>query len=158
MTKAVAVENVELAGIEQREGLLRQAAPDVAIGLGLGAVAYGAFKGQRDSFYWGVGQHAPDMVVALANSGAHPLVGFVGAAVGYAAAYKKRDKIRQVSAYSVATAANFAAEIGQEVLLYPDTGKHFYDALPETIKDYVFALGAATYFLRRRRAFKNSAA
>gem|GEM_PF-6683589 len=84
---------------------------------------------------------------SIENSLAHPILGYVGAAVGVWSA--KHTKLgHKTSAFVGATVVNSAAEVGQELL---DIGDGTNLVSGENVKDYTFAVaGLGLYALSEK--------
>ena len=99
--------------------------------------------------HYGVDKMAPHGIREVATSLRHPAVGFLGAfvadRVSRSRLFKKKDN--DVAMGVGATVANFATETAQgqvlfhEYFQYLGTGK-----IPETTKDYAFALAGAVIY------------
>lgn len=83
----------------------------------------------------------------IANSAGHPFFGYVGA---YAAALTTTAHKKSM-AFINTTIINFAAEQTQTSLIYPNYDPFSVPHLPETMKDYAFALGGGLLFMAMNR-------
>lgn len=147
-----------------RSSVLREKAKitrERVVGGLLGVAAMVAVKGQHTDYYWGYGERMPNITEAMANSMAHPLVGFVGAAVGVSIARRRRKKEARDSGslapIIMPVVANFYTEAAQAAILSPDEQSLFWNTPRETVKDYCFALaGAAVYMAVQKRKQSDS--
>lgn len=111
----------------------------------------------------GLDNDMPTLAHMAVDSGAHPAVGFMGA---WAADGSSRSFIRRSAGIAKtrlallgATVANFGVEIGQSLSVASPDYSNFLapQRLPETGKDYMFALaGMGLYLLQRRRHERGS--
>lgn len=126
---------------------IRKKAVTLAI---LAGLATAAFCGQR----YGLNNELPSYGTEVADSFAHPVLGYVGAW----AALSLTRTFRKAQAIAGATAFNFATEKAQSLLLSsPGYGDFLSQQnVPETLKDYAFALGGSALFLLQNR--KNNSA
>ncbi|MBI3494944.1 hypothetical protein HY004_03115 [Candidatus Saccharibacteria bacterium] len=111
----------------------------------LSATAIAATIGE----HYGVDKMLPHGLREVATSLRHPAVGFLGAfvadKVSRSRLFKKKDN--DVAMGIGATVANFATETAQGQVIFHEYFQYLGTSkLPETTKDYVFALaGAAIY-------------
>lgn len=143
---AAAPESLE--AMDQRSTLKQKGRKKrIATGLGLITLSVGAHFAQRYSLTNGL----PDVPRATSNSLQHPVLGYFGAWIAYNGARNHRV----LTAFSVATAADFAAEAGQAAITDPDHDPFEFlakSSLLESLKDYGFAIsGLALYFLQNRQ-------
>jgi hypothetical protein len=127
---------------------LKIAGTALALG-GLAAIGY-------DLQASGLTYSIPDYPRLATDSMKHPVLGYTGAAVGHVAtlatAKLRRKPISTETQFKAmfagATIANFGAEQAQSMFYAIDEYKSYFSAqhMPETVKDYVFALsGLALY-------------
>lgn len=138
----------------------------VGISVGLGAVSIGAVVAQ----YSGVSHNILQLPLAtevthgmeaVANSLAHPAVGYLGALVTVWAADRMKRKPNIITTAIVGgTIANVSVETVQDIFFtglrnsgITEASSHFWEQAQwgESIKDYAFALGGvAIYFLSEK--------
>ena len=110
----------------------------------LGVLAAAAFFGER----YGYNAQLPKVGTEIANSSAHPIVGYLGAWV----ATKVVKRFKPGASLAGATAADFVTEKSQSLLL---TSPYYnflsQQYLPETAKDYAFAIGGSLLFMIQDR-------
>lgn len=116
---------------------------------GLGVVAFFAHKMQVDNTMveW------PENIRDAMNSMSHPFLGYTGATIANALHRTKNYVTRIYYGYGLGTLTNFGTEIAQSVLVphSPETNFLAYRNIPETTKDYVFALGGIGLFAFREK-------
>lgn len=117
----------------------------VATAIGLAGLSATAYLGQR----YNLTEQLPNNERAVAESLAHPFIGYIGA---FAANAISNDKVKRAAlAIGGATALNFGVEAAQDAAVYNEDS--FYVNVPETVKDYIFALGGiALYEMQDRFA------
>ncbi len=104
--------------------------------------------------YLGVTNTLPEVPKFIASSLAHPVLGYTGAWAATSAFGRISDRFRTSVAIAGATVANFVTEKTQSALIADPQYINFLSAqnLPETTKDYAFALlGAGLFILQNRR-------
>jgi hypothetical protein len=110
----------------------------------LAGLATTAFFGEK----YGLNARLPEVGTEVANSCAHPIVGYMGAWV----ATKVIKRFKPGASLAGATVADFVAEKSQSLLL---TSPYYnflsQQYLPETVKDYAFALGGSLLFMAQDR-------
>lgn len=131
---------------EQAETTTQGRKERIIAALGLLAVAIPA----QVAHEYNVINDLPDGPEILAESLRHPIVGYIGAYTGAWLATKILPHYKSAAAFGAATMgtiANFSAESGQEISKSRDATEYLaFNRLPETAKDYIFALiGTALY-------------
>ncbi len=110
------------------------------------------------------GRLLPDYVQMPIYSMAHPVLGYVGASIGFYASrmsVEQRPNLsRRLQRSAIgAVAMNFLFEVGQSVTIASERTQNFMSSqnAPETLKDFCFALGGAAILLfQERRAIWRS--
>jgi hypothetical protein len=103
----------------------------------------------------GYAHDLPDGSDTVVTSLAHPVFGYMGAWAGVTFAKSKKltesiPRVKEIVGFLGATACNFSAEIAQlSNNLSAPTNFYYPENLPETTKDYAFALLGATWFALR---------
>ncbi len=128
-----------------------------AYGLGLIAVLAHKMQVDVDMITW------PDFPREVMNSMSHPFLGYIGAAIANVIFRTKSYAKRVYYGSGLGTLANFGTEIAQAWWLphTPETNFLATRNMPETMKDYVFALGGIGIFAIRekrirKKEYKNS--
>jgi hypothetical protein len=106
----------------------------------------------------GVTPNLPDSAEWIATSGKHPAVGYLGALAATSVLKNPLRNIRTKVAIAGATVANFSAEVGQVFSPWAVSEyANFWTTrnLPETGKDYAFALAGLGLFLFQNRRQNN---
>jgi hypothetical protein len=100
----------------------------------------------------------PDPAQAVAESLAHPALGYIGAWIGVRLGNRSPLRVQERAAVAVGTVVNFAAEAAQDVIDGTAHADGFLDPnhLPETAKDYVFALAGIGWYLKQNVAAEQS--
>lgn len=126
-----------------------------ATATGLGIVSAAAYDAQQKGLTVGI---EDDFLRGAAESLSHPVLGYVGAWIGTAGLKRvlpDREKLTFPVAAAVATAANFATEFAQDIVVRTSEFQFLTEQQTgETIKDYVFALGGAGLYLWQNRRAK----
>lgn len=93
---------------------------------------------------------------AIGESLEHPLTGYTGGAAGCVAASVLNTEHKGVYELAGATAGDLSAEIGQSILLPESPATNFIATrnLPETGKDYAFALLGWLFFVLNEKYLK----
>lgn len=98
-------------------------------------------------------QEMPEGIREVTQSLAHPVLGYAGAWAATVLDHNPSGRIRGKIAFAGATIANFFTETVQSQLVSSPEYANFLaaNAMPETIKDYLFALGGLGLFLYQNR-------
>lgn len=93
---------------------------------------------------------------AIGESLEHPLPGYTGAAAGCVVAAALDSEHEGVYELAGTTIGNFSAEIGQSILTPESPATNFIATrnLPETGKDYLFALLGGLFFVLNEKLLK----
>lgn len=126
------------------EGSLKDRLKSAAI---LGGTSLLAFEAQR----YGWDSRLPIGLRQIAESCAHPLLGYIGAWFGTEVVTGRSSEIAEDVAFAAATAVNFATETAQDIIIPTTEAAKWYHHPLETSKDYLFALGGAAIFFHQNR-------
>ncbi|MDO8265872.1 MAG: hypothetical protein Q7T41_02935 [Candidatus Saccharibacteria bacterium] len=126
----------------------------IGVAYGLGIVAFIAHKAQIDNTMvsW------PDFPREVINSMSHPFLGYTGGAIA-SVLYRTKSYAKRVCyGFGLGTLNNFGTEAAQSALLphTPETNFLANRNIPETKKDFGFAIAAMIFFaFREKRLQKN---
>jgi hypothetical protein len=106
---------------------------------------------------YGLDKELPHVAKMAVDSCAHPLLGYAGAWAANALAGSPAGKFKTKVAAAGTTIANFTAEASQSLLVASPQYVDFMSSrnLPETSKDYLFALGGLGLFMLQNKRQKN---
>ena len=129
--------------------------------VGLGTLAAFAFSAR----YNGVAEATPEGLKAVLESCAHPILGYIATwfSIEVVSAFNLRKYAKEEApdpkprkhvvgaAFAAATLLDLTAEQGQDIVTYATDAMSWRNNMPETAKDYIFALFGLWLFLKQNR-------